>query len=270
MPSISDEFNESEIIFFDDFTSNVLDRSKWNIEITGPVYNNEQQAYVDSPETIYIEDVHDAEEGINGVLIIHPRYCPSFVTPQGKTFDFISGRINTLGKVEFMYGSIAARMKLTTGAGLWPAFWAMGSSEPWPQNGEIDIMENVGDPDWTSVALHGPGYSGNTPLVSKKYFPQDSDATAWHIYSVDWTRDYLLFKLDGEPIYEVTRAMVEQFGPWRFDNSKFLLLNCALGGGYPLSVNGVQTPYLGLPESTVQQIKEDRAKIFIDWVRVTK
>jgi beta-glucanase (GH16 family) len=270
MPSISEQFGESEIVFFDDFTSDVLQRSKWNVEMTGPTYNNEQQAYVDSEETIYTENTDDAEKEANGVLVIHPRHCLGFITPEGKTFDFTSGRINTLGKIEFIYGSIAARMKLPAGAGLWPAFWAMGSSEPWPENGEIDIMENVGEPDWTSMALHGPGYFGDTPLVSKKYFPQNNDATAWHIYSVDWTRDHLLFKLDGEPIYEVTRTIVEQFGPWRFDNPKFLLLNCALGGMYPFSVNGIQSPYLGMSETTVQLIKDNRAKVLIDWVRVTK
>jgi beta-glucanase (GH16 family) len=269
MPSISEQFSESEIIFFDDFTSDVLDRSKWNVEITGPIYNNEQQAYVDSPETIYTEK-SDAAREADGVLVIHPRYCPSFVTPEGNAFDFISGRINTLNKIEFMYGSIAARMKLTAGAGLWPAFWAMGSSKPWPDNGEIDIMENVGESDWTGVAIHGPGYFGATPFVNLKYFPQGKDVTAWHIYSVDWMSDCLLFKVDGELIYRVTRAMVEQYGLWAYDNSKHLLLNCALGGGYPLKINGVKSPYLGMPESTAQLIKEDRAKVLIDWVRVTK
>lgn len=266
MSSISEHPRQSEIIFFDDFTSDTLDRSKWNVEITGPVYNDEQQAYIDSADTLYLEESGEA----NGVLVIQPRYCPGFVTPEGKTFDFASGRINSMGKMEFMFGSVAARMKLPAGDGLWPAFWAMGSARPWPENGEIDIMENVGQPNWTNVALHGPGYSGNTPLVNKKYFHQGEDATGWHVYSVDWTRDCLLFKTDGELTYHVTRTMVERFGPWTYDNSKFLLLNCALGGLYPVSVNGLKSPYLGMSEATVQSIREDRARVLIDWVRVTK
>jgi beta-glucanase (GH16 family) len=266
MPSI----NESDILFFDDFSSAALDRSSWNVEVTGPIYNSELQAYVDSSETIYIEESNGTPEEANGVLVIHPRYCPGFRTPEGNTLDFISGRINTLGKVEFTYGSVAARIKLTAGEGLWPAFWSMGSSKPWPENGEIDIMENVGEPDWTGVAMHGPGYFGETPLVNKKYFSSDNDATAWHVYSVDWTPDCLLFKVDGEMIYRVTRAMVEQFGPWAFDNSKHLLVNCALGGAYPVKINGIRSPYLGIPESTVQLVKENHAKVLIDWVRVTR
>jgi beta-glucanase (GH16 family) len=270
MPSNSEQFSESEILFFDDFTSDVLDRSRWNVEVTGSIYNNEQQAYVDSPETIYIEKNNGVSQDANGVLVIHPRHCPGFVTPEGNTFDFISGRIHTLGKVEFMYGSIAARMKLSAGAGLWPAFWAMGSAQPWPHNGEIDIMENVGDPSWTNVAMHGPGYSGDTPLVHRKDLPLQNDATGWHVYSVEWTKESLLFKTDGELNYRVTRDMVEKYGPWTYDNQKFILLNCALGGVYPGSVNGIQAPYLGLADSTAQLIKENRARTLIDWVRVTK
>jgi beta-glucanase (GH16 family) len=169
-----------------------------------------------------------------------------------------------------MYGSIAGRMKLNTGAGLWPAFWAMGSAQPWPYNGEIDIMENVGDPSWTNVAMHGPGYSGDTPFVQRKYLPLQNDATEWHVYSVEWTKGSLLFKTDGELNYRVTRDMVEKYGPWTYDNQKFILLNCALGGIYPGSVNGIQAPYLGLADSTVQLIKQNRARTLIDWVRVTK
>ena len=269
MPSITEQPSELEIVFFDDFTSNNLDRSKWNVEITGPVYNNEQQAYVDSPETIYIEKDDDITKDANGILVIHPRYCPGFITPEGTAFDFISGRLNTMSKVEFMYGTVAARMKLPTGTGLWPAFWAMGSAKPWPDNGEIDIMENVGDPAWISVAMHGPGYSGDTPLVARKYLPRDNDVTAWHVYSVDWTPDRLMFKTDEEVIYEVTRNTVEKYGTWTYDNHKFILLNCALGGGYPASINKIESPYLGLATSTVQLIKDQRAKVLVDWVRVT-
>ena len=268
MPSIIEQPGDSEIIFFDDFTSDRLDRSQWNVEITGPVYNNEQQAYVDSPETIYTDPAHNAEA--SGVLVIQPRYCPGFTTPEGNKFDFISGRINTMSKAEFHYGSIAARMKLMPSPGLWPAFWSMGSAKPWPANGEIDIMENIGDPQWTNVALHGPGYSGDTPLVNRKYFAPGNDANAWHTYSVDWTKDSLIFKTDGEETYSVTRAQVEQFGPWTYDNSKFILLNCALGGVYPVAVNKIESPYLGLSEAAVQLIRDDRAKVLIDWVRVTR
>src|SRR5438105_6976798 len=176
---------ESTVVFFDDFSSTTLDRSKWNVRITGVTVNNEQQACVDSPDTIYITHGDDSAGAANGALVIQPRYRPGFTTRERRKFDFISGRIDTKAKMEFAYGTAAARIKLPAGAGLWPAFWALGNGR-WPDTGEIDIMENVGEPDWTSVALHGRGYFGETPLVNKFYFPTDKDASAWHVYSVDW------------------------------------------------------------------------------------
>ncbi len=41
-----------EVLFFDDFAGLELDRSKWGVIVTGRTVNNEQQAYVDSKETI--------------------------------------------------------------------------------------------------------------------------------------------------------------------------------------------------------------------------
>src|SRR5205807_1511303 len=151
---------------------------------------------------------------------------------------------------EFTYGTAAARMKLPAGSGFWPAFWALGNGD-WPDTGEIDVMENVGEPDWFSVALHGPRYSGETPLVNRHYFPAGKDATEWHVYSVDWTKDSLLFRVDGLLVYRATRPMVEHFGRWAYDNPKYLILNLALGGAYPIKTNGVKSPYPGIPQSTV-------------------
>jgi len=245
-------------VFFDDFSGSELDRSKWNVVVTGRTVNDEQQAYVDSPDVLAVRD---------GTLVIQPRYRPGFTTPQGRTFDFISGRIDTRSKVTFTYGVVAARMKLAAGAGLWPAFWALGEGR-WPDTGEIDIMENVGDPGWTSVALHGPGYSGNTPLV-KRTPMAGADVTGWHVYSVDWTRDALVFSVDDREVYRATRAAVERFGAWAYDNPKFLILNLALGGNFPKSVNKAAEPYPGLPDSTVRSIQNNEPRIVVDWVRVT-
>lgn len=246
-------------IFFEDFAGPELDRSRWNVIVTGRTVNNEQQAYVDSKEVLYIA---------GGALVIHPRLRPGFKTADGRTFDFISGRIDTRDKFSFTYGTAAARMKLAAGAGLWPAFWALGAGR-WPDTGEIDVMENVGAPEWTSAALHGPGYSGDTPLVKRTAMAAPADATAWHVYAVDWDPETLVFSVDGREVYRVTRPMVERFGAWAFDNPKHLILNLALGGDFPAAVNKVKTPYHGLAESTVKAIGTGEPRILVDWVRVS-
>ena len=108
------------IIFFDDFSYTRLDSAKWNVETTGMHFNNELQAYVDSNSAISF--INGTAEGAqNGALVLQPHFTPGFVTKDGQKFDFISGRINTKSKFDFLYGSASARIKLTAGAGLWPA-----------------------------------------------------------------------------------------------------------------------------------------------------
>lgn len=260
---------ETELLFFDDFRLGELDRTKWNVRITGHVYNNEQQAYVDSAETIYIAASDEFPGVKHGALVIHPRYRPGTVSPQGDHFDFISGKIDTRDHFDFKYGMAAARILLPSGSGLWPAFWAIGN-HTWPDTGEMDIMEYVGETDWVSAALHGPGYSGEAGLVNKFFFPTQDDATTWHVYSVDWAPDRLVFKVDGLTIYRVTRAMVDFFGEWVFNNHKYLILNFALGGVYPFKTNGVRSPYYGIPEETVRRIANNEIKIVVDWVRISR
>lgn len=255
-----------EVIFFDDFSGNSLDRTKWNVRVTGGTVNNEQQAYVDSALTISIVQ---AEGAANGALQLQPFFSPGFTTKEGKKFDFISGRIDSRSKVEFMYGTASARIKLTEGTGLWPAWWILGQGR-WPESGEIDVMEYVGEKDWASAAVHGPGYSGETPFVDRLYFPANDDVTNWHIYTVDWTPDSMIFKYDDIIMFRVTKSMVGHFGKWTFDNNKFMILNFALGGAYPVKINGVREPYFGLPASTVELIKNKRSKMLVDWVRITK
>ncbi|RYY36196.1 MAG: glycoside hydrolase family 16 protein [Sphingobacteriaceae bacterium] len=258
-----------KVIFFEDFNAKGLDRTKWNAEVTGIHVNDELQAYVDSPLTIFTVSGGEAEGAANGALVLRPQSSPGFkTTDNGRTFNFISGRVNTKGKFDFTYGTAEARIKVTEGDGLWPAWWLLGNGT-WPQTGEIDIMEYVGEKDWVSAAVHGPGYSGETPFVNRQYFEPGNEATNWHIYGVEWTPDAMLFKYDGKLMFRVNRKMVEHYGKWAFDTPKYLILNYALGGAYPVKVNGVKQPYYGMPESSLQLVKSNQAKMLVDWVKVT-
>ena len=262
--------NEPTVVFFDDFSGPEINRSNWNVTITGQTVNGELQAYVDSAETISIVKGDEAAGATNGALLIRGVWKPWFTSPQGRTYDFISGRMDTRRKFEFAYGTWSARMKLTSAPGLWPAFWALGTGR-WPDCGEIYIMENIGQSDWISCALHEQGNTTrHTSQETRFHFPKDKDITSWHIYSVDWSPDSLVFKVDGEITFTVTKEKVTQQGVWEFDNQKYVILNLALGGQYPASVNKATTPYRGLPDATVQLIKDGKANVLVDWVRVTK
>lgn len=256
---------QRELIFADEFDGTELDRSKWIV--IGPDFwvNDEQQAYVDSPATISLLQGMKGAEG--GVLMLRPVFKPGVDPHPDRKADFLSGRIESKGKFDFTYGRAEARIRMPDAVGVWPAFWLLGNGK-WPDTGEIDIMEYVGEKDWIGVALHGPGYSGETPLVNKFFFPAGVDVTDWHTYAVEWTEDAILFEVDGHLIYRVTRPMVEHYGKWRFDNRKHLILNFAMGGAYPVKTNGIKTPYVGVPQETVEQVKTGTVAMLVDWVRV--
>ena len=255
------------LLFSDEFNSEVLDRSKWNV--IGPELwvNNEQQVYVDAPDTIRVLPAGAVPGADGGVLVLQPQFRKGYEAPGGRVADFVSGRIDSRGKFQFTHGRAVARIRMSDAVGVWPAFWLLGNGK-WPDSGEIDIMEYVGEADWTSVALHGRGYSGETPLVDKQFFPDGTDATQWHDYAVEWTPRQILFTVDGRLTYRVTRAMVEHYGRWRFDSPKYVILNFALGGAYPYKTNGIDAPYQGLPASTVERIRQHEISMQVDWVRV--
>ena len=256
-----------EVLFFDDFDTGSLDRSNWNVEDQDFWVSFEAQIYIDSTWTIAYHD--NAEGAENGVMALTARHAPGWQAPGGRIADFVSGRVNSKGKFDFTYGRAEARLRMPDADGLWPAFWLLGNGN-WPDTGEIDIMEYVGEPDWIGVALHGPGYSGETPLVNKYFFDEGESVEDWHTYAVDWKPDEITFHVDGRLIYRVTRPMVEHYGEWRFDNPKYLILNTAVGGAYSYKTNGVEEPYAGLPQSTVEQIRTSDVAMEVDWVRVTQ
>ncbi|MER5253091.1 discoidin domain-containing protein [Streptomyces sp. NPDC002855] len=253
--------------FFDDFTGASLDRSKWRVVRTGQEMgsvNGESQAYVDSTNNIRTE---------NGSLVLEADYCDNCTTAGGATYDFTSGRVDTNTKFDFTYGKVSARMKLPVGDGFWPAFWMLGSDvdDPnvsWPASGETDIMENIGYADWTSTALHGPGYSADGNIGARQTYPNGGTADQWHTYAVEWTPTTMRFYVDDRLVQETTRSKLESTrGEWVFDHDQYVILNLALGGAYPAGWNKVTRPYWGLPQSSVDKIAAGGVKAEIDWVR---
>ncbi|MBL1103302.1 discoidin domain-containing protein [Streptomyces sp. 5-8] len=254
--------------FFDDFTGAALDRSKWRVVRTGtemgPV-NGESQAYVDSTDNIATR---------NGSLLLKAKYCKGCTKAGGGSYDFTSGRIDTNTHFDFTYGKVSARMKLPVGDGFWPAFWLLGSnvddpSVSWPASGETDIMENIGYPDWTSTALHGPGYSADGNIGARQTYPNGGTADQWHTYAVEWSPTAMRFFVDDRLVQETTRNKLESTrGQWVYDHDQYVILNLALGGAYPAGWNKVTTPYWGLPQSSVDRIAGGGVQAEVDWVRV--
>lgn len=231
---------------FDGSSGSAPDAAKWAYDIgTGSNGwgNAELQYYTNRPENIKLDG--------SGNLVITARsesYAGS---------GFTSARIKTKGLFAQEYGRFEARIKTPTGPGLWPAFWMLGDNidaVPWPQCGEIDIMEQRGQqPSVTHGSIHGPGYSGGS-AISKAYGLMDGRFdTDYHVYAVEWGKDFIDFYVDNFLYQRITPDDVP--GEWVYNRPFFLLLNVAVGGsfvGFPTS----GTPF---PQS-----------MYVDYVKVYK
>ena len=149
--------------------------------------------------------------------------------------QFTSAKIKTTKKLGFQYGRLEARMKVAPGEGTWPAFWLLGADlldgNPWPECGEIDIVETRGvEPGLTSAALHGPGY-GKGPGVGGTYQSPTPLSDAYHVYAIDWKKNQIDFYIDDHLITSETSTSVKP-GRWVFNQEFFLILNLAMGGEF--------------------------------------
>ncbi len=152
--------------------------------------------------------------------------------------SYTSSRINTVSSYSFKYGRIEARARVPSGAGLWPAFWALGSdfeTAGWPGCGEIDVMEWVGSlPDQIAGSMHAVGYSGGNALTAAYSLPTDEAiGDAYHVFAADWYPNEIVFSVDGVVYEDRKESQIPGGSQWPFDAPFFIILNLAVGGDWP-------------------------------------
>jgi beta-glucanase (GH16 family) len=214
---------------FDGPAGNVPDQAKWNYDIGGNGWgNNELETYTRRSDNAFLDG--------DGHLIIKV-IKETLTGPDGIKRDYTSSRLLTKGKFTQRYGRLEARIKLPFGQGIWPAFWMLGADVDqvgWPACGEIDIMENVGrEPAVNHGSLHGPGYSGSSPLTGIYTLPAGQKfADDFHTFAIEWEPAAVRFYVDDN-LYQ-TRTPADASGKrWVFDHPFFVILNVAVGGSFP-------------------------------------
>jgi beta-glucanase (GH16 family) len=168
--------------------------------------------------------------------------------------QFTSAKIKTSRKVQFQYGRIEARIKVAPGEGTWPAFWMLGADlldgNPWPECGEIDIVETRGvEPSLVSAVLHGPGY-GKGPGVGGSYQNPTPVSDAYHVYAIEWKKNKIDFYFNDRLISSETPASVNP-GRWVFNQKFYLILNLAMGGEF----GGAIDPAINQTQTFVDYIR---------------
>jgi beta-glucanase (GH16 family) len=209
--------------------------------------NNELQWYTGDPQNVALDG--------EGHLVITVREADGSLDCYYGPCLFTSARLLTKDRFEFQHGYLEARIQVPAGAGLWPAFWMLGSNIDevgWPASGEIDVMEYVGRlPTEVLGTVHGPGYSGGAG-ISGRIDLGEPVSDAFHTMALQWEPDRLAWFLDGRLYHEVTREQVGAF-EWVFEQPFFMLLNVAVGG----TLGGLVLPDTEFP-----------ARMLVDYVRL--
>ncbi len=245
------DINESAIVTagwiktFEDNFSN--DLSGWDIWYGG-AFNNELQLYQESNLSITGDNlvISAKKESVEGPT------TPFDVT--SKTFNYTSGRIesktNFSASVSIPKVRMMARIKLPSGYGMWPAFWSYG--DPWPKEGEIDILEARGQEDNKYQTNYFYGKTANRNLVrgAEGYVTVDESLqTCYHVYEMIWTQSELRFYLDGVLVKTNSGGYV----PSLFGKTERITLNLAVGGNFFSNFN----------PSLIQT-----GTMYVDWVKV--
>jgi beta-glucanase (GH16 family) len=232
------------------------DPRNWRYE-RGFVRNRELQWY--QPENARCED---------GLLIIeahqervpNPAYrADSKDWRRYRRFaSYTSASLMTKGLHRWTYGRFEMRGRIDTRAGLWPAFWTLGTARAWPGCGEIDIMEYyrgmlLANACWSSGRRWQPIWDDAKKPISELGDAQWS--SRFHVWRMDWTPDEIRLFVDDALLNSIDLAKTsnksaDQHNPFR--EPHYLLLNLALGG-----TNG------GDPSNTVFP-----ARFEVDYVRV--
>nr|WP_317196599.1 BNR-4 repeat-containing protein [Hymenobacter negativus] len=231
-----------KLMWADEFnTPGAPDPKSWKFE-TGFARNHELQWY--QPDNARVE-------GGNLVIEARQETRPNPTYKAGSTdwrtsrptIDYTSASLNTSGLRQWQYGRFEMRARIDARSGLWPAFWTLGVSKPWPSNGEIDIMEyykgnilaNVAS--GTAKPYSAKWHSETKPVAS---FADPAWSQKFHIWRMDWNEKAIRLYVDDLLLNETLLASTvnqdgSNFNPMM--QPHYVLLNLALGGdnGGPLT-----------------------------------
>src|SRR6185437_5225724 len=234
---------------FDGRSGAAVDSSKWSFDIGGNGWgNNELETYTDRAANAQLK---------NGRLVIKA-LRETFAGPDKITRSYTSARLITKNKFSQVFGRFEARIRIPYGQGIWPAFWLLGNNigtSHWPNCGEIDIMENIGkEPSIVHGTFHGPGYSGASGVSASYALPTGRKfSDDFHVFAVEWEPNVMRFYVDKSLYATRTPSNLPTGTSWVFDHPFFIILNVAVGGGWP-----------GNPDATTVFPQQ----MLVDYVRV--
>ena len=238
-------------MWHDEFSGTALDGSKWQYDTARNKegwFNGERQYYSPAAELKDRErDSHHRSP---------PREARSQAHfPTGEGRNIRSARIFSKG-AGWTYGFYEVRAKLPCARGTWPAIWMLPvDMKTWPDDGEIDIMEQVGaEPNLIYASLHTKLFNHliHTQRSAQKLVP--TSCSAFHVYELDWRPKSITIGVDGRGILRVFDNRPGGKGAWPFFTPFKMILNLAIGGDWAAAK--------GIDDASMPQ------RMDVDYVRV--
>ncbi|MFL6737278.1 MAG: family 16 glycosylhydrolase [Sphingomonas sp.] len=218
----------ARLAWHDEFGGRALDTRKWQYDTSRNKqgwFNGERQ-YYSAGQNLVVR---------NGLLTIearHEKLDPGRYRDWGGQ-EYTSAKIFSKGR-GWTYGFYEIRAKLPCARGTWPAIWMLPvDMKKWPDDGEIDIMEQVGsEPNVIYASLHTGLFNhvSKTQRSAQKRVP--TSCTAFHVYQLDWRADAITIGVDGHGILKVRNDRPGGKGAWPFFTPFRMILNLAIGGDW--------------------------------------
>jgi licheninase len=218
---------KARLVWDDEFNGRALDKRKWRYDTARNKqgwFNKELQYYSAGwPQNLRVAD---------GRLVIAARRETPSSAPDWGGQHYTSAKI--VSNQAWTYGFYEVRAKLPCARGTWPAIWMLPKNmKKWPDEGEIDIMEQVGaEPNLIYSSLHTKlfNHTINTQRSAQRLVP--SSCTAFHVYQLDWRPESITIGVDGKGILRVRNDQPGGKGAWPFDTPFEMILNLAMGGDW--------------------------------------
>jgi beta-glucanase (GH16 family) len=227
--------DDYKLVWSDEFNKDgAPDPDQWRFE-TGFVRNHELQWY--STKNAYCKGGNLIMEAKTDTSA-NPLYDPTATDWKRSRakLGYTSASINTRGLYQWQYGRFEMRARFDTDAGLWPAFWTLGTKGEWPSNGEIDIMEYYRGKLLANIAC------GTSARYKAKWFSNTKPleelggknwASKFHTWRMDWDEQAISLYVDDQllnsvKLSDLENAVKDPVNP--FKQPHYILLDLAIGG----------------------------------------
>jgi beta-glucanase (GH16 family) len=240
----------ARLMWRDEFNGTRLNLVKWSFDTSRNKegwFNGELQYYsAGRPENLRVAD---------GFLTIEARHETPRQFPDWGGQHYTSAKIVSKG-AGWTYGFYEIRAKLPCARGTWPAIWMLPTNmKKWPDDGEIDIMEQVGaEPNLIYASLHTQLFNHmlKTQRSAQRLVP--TSCAAFHRYQLDWRPDSITIGVDDRGILRVRNDQPGGKGAWPFNVPFHMILNLAIGGDWAAAK--------GIDDAAMPQ------RMIVDYVRV--